>query len=230
MVETNGVTKISPPHELSHVAVGRLKHECAGDYDRLVQEFFNGNEREEWQGCRHPGRQAEWLGVRICLKQMLFDNGAATHPRELAIKKNDRGRPYVFAQSSGTPITGDCSLSHADKWCVAAWTSRPGEKIGVDVERISERLHRAAGAFVSPVDRGCQERSQTEQLAIWWSLKEAGSKVLGMGLGAGFAEISCVEVGGGMHRLSHRSGQSMIGWHTRFDDFIVALCACGAVA
>jgi phosphopantetheinyl transferase len=123
-------------------------------------------------------------------------------------------------------VIGDCSLSHAGPWSVAAWTAREREKIGVDVERVSHRLHRAAGAFVSPEDRAGPLRERTEQLAIWWCLKEAASKALGLGLGAGLAEIRCVELEQGMHQVTHASGAKMAGWHTLFDGFVIAVCGC----
>lgn len=230
MVATISLTRVGPPDCLAHVAIGRLKHHTISDQSGLISDYLSDSEREEWAAYRHPERQAEWLGARICLKRLMLESVDAEHPGEICVIKNERGRPQAVCRRTGKPVAGDCSLTHAKEWSAAAWTTRPRTRIGIDVERVSERLMRAAGAFVTPEDRGCVERTRTEQLAIWWSLKEAGSKVIGLGLGAGLAEISCVELDHQLHRVQHASGVSMVGWHATFDDFVIAVCASDVMA
>ena len=210
---------------LSHIVVGQLMHDSLSDCHEIINRDFSECEREEWSNCRNPRRKTEWIGARTCLKQLIIEGHPELQFREVAIQKNERGRPRAFHLTSGNPLVGDCSLSHAGPWSVAAWTERERQRIGVDVEHASPRLIRAAGAFVSPEDQAAHEREQTKQLAIWWSLKEAASKALGSGLGAGLAEIRCQEVSKGLHEVSHATGVTMTGWHTWCEDYVIAVCA-----
>lgn len=113
MVEIPGITCLEPPGDLSHVTIARLRHDGINHYEELIARSFDAGERDEWTACRHPGRQTEWLGARLCLKQLISRRNAALPPHDVAIQKNGRGRPQVIHTATGMPMVGDCSLSHA---------------------------------------------------------------------------------------------------------------------
>lgn len=224
MVVISAATIETLPTHRSDVVAARFDHACLPDLDGLADEFLCGAEWSEFQECRHPGRRSEWLGARICLKSLLLDHGVISDPKQVEVRKSSRGRPQATWQADGTALDGDCSLSHAQSYCVAAWTSRPGCRLGVDIELISARLERVRGVFLARDDEAVRERPALEQLTIWWCLKEAFSKAVGLGLGAGLSEITCRETAPGAHRMRHETGCEMSGWHLRFDDFVIAGC------
>lgn len=212
------------PTNQDHLILARLDHACLSDLDDLANEYLTGTEWSEFEQCRHPGRRSEWLGARICLKNLLVERGIISDPQQAVVIKGSRGRPQVVRSNDGLPLMGDCSITHAQSYCVAGWTSRPRHRLGVDLELISARLERVRGAFLAKDDAAAKERPALEQLTIWWCLKEAFSKAVGQGLGAGLSEITCRETVPGVHRMRHEAGCEMSGWHWRFDDFVIAWC------
>lgn len=226
MVAAEDVLTIDLPAEFQHVSAGRLEIARIDDVPAAANEFLAIGEFEEWQRLGHPGRSAEWLAARICLKKLVSDRGGISDWRAVSVVKDNRGRPRLSLPSAVRRDVelGDCSLAHSGPWAVAAWTPRPQERIGIDIECISPRLHRVAGLFVSPRDRAAVVRPETRQLAIWWCLKEACSKACGLGLGAGFAEMVCTETRVHDHFVLYDRGDGCQGWHAEFEGFIVAVC------
>lgn len=219
---------IPVPEDLSSLRLAKLDHRRLPDDRGSWTAWITESEKEEWQRLSHPGRQAEWLGVRLCLKQIACAADERVHPWELTVEKDVRGRPRLVRRDQPDEPWGDCSLAHAGSWSLAAWTVDREQRIGVDIERISPRLQRAAGAFVSVRDGAAVERDELEQLAIWWCLKEACAKAIGQGLGAGLAEIACRETEPGRHRLRHAGGPEWDAWHLTSDDFVQAVCMSAA--
>jgi phosphopantetheinyl transferase len=215
---TPDVLRIELPTEFQHVVAGRMEVDLQASADA----FLSRDELAEWTGIGHPARRAEWLAARICLKSLVRERCGIADPRELSVVKEARGRPRLCAACGTTE--GDCSLAHAGPWVVTAWTPRCDARLGIDIERIAPRLERVAGAFVSPRDSAAVSRERLHQLAVWWCLKEASAKACGLGLGAGLSEIVCTETTGGRHRIQSDRGPAFDGWHTEFEDFVVAVC------
>jgi phosphopantetheinyl transferase len=230
MVTPAELTAVPLPDELAHIAVARLAYDRLTDLPAAAAANLTAAEFAEWECISHPGRRAEWLAARLCLKSLIRQRTGRNDPRTLHVAKNGRGRPQVVIDGPVAQRYGDCSLTHAAPWAAAAWTDRPSVRLGVDVERISDRLQRVAGSFVAADDVALVPRAPLEQLTIWWCLKEACSKVWGLGLGAGLQEIACRETSPGRHELRRAQGPVLYGWHWRFDGFVMALCLGDAPA
>lgn len=118
-------------------------------------------------GKHHEARRAEWLAVRLLVKSLFGpDAEVAYHPT---------GRPYL---KSGENI--HISISHTKNYAAVAYSTVG--PIGLDIERISDRVERIAHRFTSTAEtayintHGKQDR-QLYHL-INWSAKETLYKLL----------------------------------------------------
>lgn len=117
-------------------------------------------------GKKNEARRAEWLAVRLLVKE-LFGSEAevAYHPT---------GRPYL--KGADTYI----SISHTRDYAAVAYST--AGPIGLDIERISDRVERIAHRFTSTDEaayidtHGQQDRPMYH--LINWSAKETLYKLL----------------------------------------------------
>jgi phosphopantetheinyl transferase len=197
----------------------------------LAQEFLTLGEHAEYARLRHPERRREWLAARVCLKAMLLRQRRIGDPRECAVVKDARGRPRLaFEVELPAKAAYDCSLSHKGRFACAGTARMLDIRLGVDVEEVSPRLVRLAGAFAHDRDVLIGGRSDSERLAILWALKEACAKVLGSGLDARFRDTICCETAPGRHRVTTAGGLELRGRHVVHHGYVIALCVAGAHA
>ena len=191
---------------------------------RLAETYLHPAEMAEYEQMRHPGRRREWLGARVCLKTMLLRHGQLDDPRQCEVRKDLRGRPSVIRHDRLGEPGLDCSLAHKDELACAAWSNEADAQVGIDIERISPRLTRLAGLFTTDRDTGLTPRSHEHQLTIFWALKEAYSKSVGLGLGVGLPNVACIETSPGRHSLTSSQRGGMRARHIEYGDYVVAWC------
>lgn len=193
--------------------------------ESAAAHFLTGAEQQECAQLREPRRRLEWLGARICLKTLLLRRRWVEDPRDCEVVKDPRGRPRLIRLvASGPDGRYACSLSHKDRFAGAAISSKPGVRLGVDIEAVSPRLTRVAAAFTHDRDVVLGDRSSDERLAILWTLKEACSKVLGRGLAMSLLDVTCEEIAPGSHRVTTAEGVELRGRHLTYEGYVVALC------
>lgn len=206
--------------EASLVDLARLT-----DMQSAAARFLTPEEQEEYGRLGHPWRRREWLGARVCLKEMLVRRGWIADPIECRIVKDARGRPRLWFRPGLPPAAVyDCSLSHKARWACACVSSTAGTRVGVDVERVSPRLARLAGAFVHDRDSLIWRRPPEVELTVLWVLKEACSKAVGLGLAVGLADVICEETAEGRHRVRIKDGPVFEARHLVHDGYVIALC------
>ena len=108
-------------------------------------------------------RKQEFLAARCALNQMMGE--------KLSITYTESGHPLVEGKDL------NISISHTGEWVTVL--VHPTQQVGIDIERISDRLVRVKNKFLSPqelafVDYQCEK----PQLAIMWATKEALYKLL----------------------------------------------------
>lgn len=105
-----------------------------------------------------PHRRQEWLGVRLLLQTLMGELPEVAY--------HESGRPYL-------PLMGGwhISISHT-KGYVAAVVGQG--VVGIDIEQVSERVHKVASRFVRPDE----EAADTSRLLLHWSAKETLYKCL----------------------------------------------------
>ena len=195
------------------------------DTESTASRFLTPLEHAEYAGLRHPLRRREWLGARVCLKVMLMRQRRVNDPLHCAVVKDARGRPRLaFAPELPAGVAYDCSLSHKGRFVCACTASAAGIGVGVDIEEVSPRLLRLSPAFAHERDVLIGSRSAVERLAILWALKEAGTKVVGRGLGMALRDVTCEEIAPGRHRVVTADGLELRARHTVHEGYVVALC------
>lgn len=124
---------------------------------QLDQVFYSSFSNEK--------RKRQWLGYRLLLQEMLG--------REIErITYHENGKPFI--PDSDIHL----SVSHSGEYA-AAITSE-SEEVGIDIEKIGERVERVSERFISPEEfsRIGQEH-RSEILHIHWGAREAIYKLYG---------------------------------------------------
>jgi len=106
-------------------------------------------------------RIIEWLSVRLMLSILLNEEKMVYH-------KSD-GKPYLMDNSY------NISISHTNKY--AAILLHRFKKIGIDIEEISERVHKVASKFISE-DEFIDESQKSIHRLLHWSAKETLFKLM----------------------------------------------------
>jgi phosphopantetheinyl transferase len=115
-------------------------------------------------GCQSDSRKAEWLAVRMLLREL---TGCETR---------------IAYQASGAPYLPDVpyhiGISHTRGY--AAVLLHPDHPAGIDIEYRSERIQRLKSRFLTePELRLLGEHPGTDELLICWSAKETSFKMTG---------------------------------------------------
>ena len=112
--------------------------------------------------CKAEGRKAEWLAVRLLLKEL---TGV-----EMIVSYRNNGVPYLPESSL------HISISHTKGF--AAVIVSPDKPVGIDIEYCSERIHRIKSRFLSEDEFNLLgKKPTTNELLVCWSAKETAFKM-----------------------------------------------------
>jgi len=113
-------------------------------------------------------RQKQWLGSRVLLRTLL----QTEQPIELNI--DEHRKPFL----NNFPF--EISISHANH--MAAVIIYEGKKVGIDIEKISERILKIKNKFLSTEElKFISSTNELEQLHVCWGVKESLFKLYGKG-------------------------------------------------
>ena len=121
---------------------------------------------EELSALHAQSRKMEYLGVRVLLRTLCGE--------EFHVRHHPSGKPFLSGD-------GRCiSISHTRGYVAVAL--HPSETVGVDIERRSERVRRAATRFLHPDELPCLSSLSAEEqltaLLLHWSAKETMYKMM----------------------------------------------------
>lgn len=114
----------------------------------------------ELSNATHPVKQLEWLASRSCVKYTVEQ----LEHSYCGIDKDHHNNPYLI------DIQGFVSLSHTNEYAVAVVSL--AEEVGIDIERISDKLSRVAHKFLSPFERTLAGDSLFK-MCVYWCAKES---------------------------------------------------------
>lgn len=114
----------------------------------------------ERSNATHPVKQLEWLASRSCVKYTVEQ----LENTYCGIEKDHHNNPYL------TDIQGFVSLSHTNEYAVAVVSLE--EEVGIDIERISDKLSRVAHKFLSPTERTFAG-DDLFKMCVYWCAKES---------------------------------------------------------
>ena len=125
------------------------------------------NEQQHFQTLSRA-RQKQWLGSRVLLRTLL----QTEQPIQLNI--DEHRKPFL----NNFPF--EISISHANH--MAAVIIYEGKKVGIDIEKISERILKIKNKFLSTEElKLISSTNELEQLHVCWGAKESLFKLYGKG-------------------------------------------------
>lgn len=148
---------------------------------RIPPGILSIGEHERFRRFRSPSDQERFL-VAHGLKRLLLSLLTGNAPEQLHFETTAQGKPEL----SGSEL--HFNLSHSGNWIALALAS--GAPVGVDVEQ----PHADLGALLAanlfhPGDEITPHSSENERFLTAWTLKEAVSKCVGLGLNLPFPSI-----------------------------------------
>ena len=110
-------------------------------------------------------RRLEYLASRCALNELTG--------KEQRVCYHENGAPYLADNSL------EISISHTGHYALVA--IHPTNKVGIDIERIGDKVERVKHKFLSPAElESIDARSSKIHLTILWAAKEAMYKVMGI--------------------------------------------------
>jgi len=152
-------------------------------------------EQDRFQGLgvkRKPG----YLAARIACKRLArrLSGGDKNTPADFIITtRDDRKRPCCPLVSGEDPYF--CTVSHDRRFAIAAAAE---DRIGIDVEEVSERVLKSKRLYMSQVEQehvGKSELGAEEAAVRVWSLKEAVAKALDISLADAWQRVQVTKIG-----------------------------------
>ena len=136
------------------------------------QELYNMlqlDEKEEQHfQTLSKARQKQWLGSRVLLRTLLQTE------QYIALTIDEHHKPSL----NNLPF--EISISHANH--MTAVIIYQGKKVGIDIEKISERILKIKNKFLSSEElKFIAAANELEQLHVCWGAKESLFKLYGKG-------------------------------------------------
>ena len=186
-------------------------------------ELVDAEERVAYDRLISTRRKGEWLAARVAVKTLVAEfirdfSGTALSPADVRIRKDERKAPHI--EIPGIDRVPAISISHSGGLSIAALTcSADSTSIGLDLEEIEQRDDSFARNYFSEQELALgviEDRSTL--LAVLWTIKEAVSKALGVGLHARLEEFevtSLVATDRGYRAEVSLKGLARDAYHTR---------------
>lgn len=157
----------------------------------VTEEFealrnLSEEEKMDYASLKSERRKRDWLAARAGLKHLLGLHHPLGVSEDWTIRKDRFGRPILCCRSPAPQGAGSCSISHTDGLAAIGWSPFRGLRLGVDVQKPMEKLHKLGGAFLAEGDPLCDSHSPLTALTLLWACKEAASKAMGLGLAVDF--------------------------------------------
>ena len=170
--------------------------------------MLSDEERQAYDRLRSEERRGEWLAARVAARRVIsryFRDffGKSVGLDDIHVTKSDAGKPSAVVETDDFEISilplPDLALTHSSGLAVAAVTvPECDERLGVDLERIEERTDNFAESYFTDDERQLALPESDGRKAtlhtLLWTVKEAVSKALGVGLELSTHEIVVTDV------------------------------------
>jgi phosphopantetheinyl transferase len=174
-----------PPYRLAYCPRAEADRALALPAD--VRERFSAAELAELLGLPER-RRRDRLAGRLAAKRALAAHFSAewgwdAEPRDLEIANDPDGRPFLRLPKGAPAEAPSFSIAHCAEGGAAA-VGAPGRLVGVDLELVVPRPAEVIAFVAAPGEGRGPQASNPEFQARIWTAKEAGLKLLGLGLDA----------------------------------------------
>lgn len=126
------------------------------------------DEWAEYEEISHPQKRREWLAGRQTTRVLVESKGLVYN----GLQKDEFGKPHLLAANA------EISLTHTAQYVSAAIC--PNRAVGIDLEKVAEKLHRVAPKFLSASETQ-HAHGNLERICTYWCAKEALYKLHGRG-------------------------------------------------
>ena len=186
-----------------------LPIEKVSEKDESYHARYFPDRLERAKRFRHEDDRLRCLAGSILLHEVLGLD-------ETALTFSANGKP----SASGQPF----NLSHSGEYAVLAVSDLP---VGVDIERCSLRHVRVAESVFTQAELQWMNEAPEERFTLLWTLKEAVSKALGLGLELKFSEFDVLPLLRDAP-LSLR-GETLYAKALPFPGYSLSVCTVGAL-
>lgn len=178
-----------------------LEEELSRNRSDLLSRYFTQNERKTLPELRMNRRCIEHLAGMLAAKEAVIfkqEDNTQLNAIDIEIDHKELGEPIAcLSDESRQTKTWEVSISHSGSYAVAAVSSNEF-KIGVDIQKLFPSTPSFRQRFFTQKELvlmdslvNLEEHDESEVVTQTWSIKEAVSKCLGLGIKAA---IDCVEV------------------------------------
>ncbi len=182
----------------------------------FAEKSLAGDELKRFEKMGKKRKQS-YLAARLACKRLsrkLSGNDINTPADHITTICSDQSRPSCPLTDGSKPFS--CAASHDDRFAVAVAS---GKRVGIDVEKISEKVLKSQDLYMSKDEQALVQDSclgETESALRVWSIKEAVSKALNTNLADSWKRVRVKDIG------SHESciGIDNKGDYTVFHDTV----------
>ena len=141
-------------------------------------------------------RKQNYLASRLACKRLsraLSGNDVQTPAATITTICSDRIHPCCPLTDGSLPFS--CSVSHDDRFAFAAASEH---RIGIDVEKISQRVLNLRRLYMSAAEQNLVQESRLGEIEAAlriWSIKESITKALGMTLADSWHRVRVMAIG-----------------------------------
>ena len=141
-------------------------------------------------------RKRSYLAARLACKRLsrsLSGNDTQTPAAHITTVCSDHVRPCCPLTDGSSPFS--CAVSHDDRFAVAVAARH---RIGVDVEKISERVLNSRRLYMSTAEQSLVKESRMDEIEAAvriWSIKEAVAKALDITIADSWNRVQVIDMG-----------------------------------
>jgi len=179
-----------PPYRLAFCPRAEIDRALSLPFD--VRARFSASELDELEGLPER-RRRDRLAGRLAAKRALAahfvaEYGWEAEAQELQISNDAEGRPALLLPEGAPAPVPSFSIAHCAEGGAAA-VAAPGRRVGVDLETVVARPAEVIAFVAAPGEGRLAPASDPDAQARLWTAKEAGLKLLGLGLDADARDV-----------------------------------------
>jgi phosphopantetheinyl transferase len=204
--------KVAPPQWIRITEADQTTGRMAAGCDALTvielttvapfaEKVLSADERKRFENMSDRRRKSFLAAHLACkrLSRILSGNDTETDPRAITTVYADKPSPCCPLTDGRSGYS--CSVSHDDRFAVAVASTG---RVGVDVEKMSERVLKSRSLYMSAQEEALGRESrlgEIETAVRIWSIKEAVTKALDITLTDAWNRVQVRSVGSAESRF-----------------------------
>ncbi|MHA1853690.1 MAG: SDR family NAD(P)-dependent oxidoreductase [Candidatus Heimdallarchaeaceae archaeon] len=174
------------------VPISNVK-EIYAENHALLKTYLRSSEKTRMEKISNSKRQIEYLSGVLAAKTLYITRQEENLSyKDIEVRRTRKGQPYLYHPKQQKKDASYLSISHSGKFAVAVIAPEP---IGVDIEQIQQRSE----AFYNDaftVEEKMKIGHDHTKATVYWTIKEAVTKALGVGLNVSLLDIAVREKDG----------------------------------